>query len=680
MTSSRPFVRLTPAALEIGPNDTPRSQRFQDTYFDANDGLAETRHVFVDGCGLPETWQNSTRFTIGETGFGTGLNFLTAWHLWQKDPHRPRQLHYVSVEGFPLTPKDFKACHACWPEELQPLAQQLEAVYPSPQPGYHRVFLDDGKVLLTLLFGDVLDMLGDLDATIDAWFLDGFAPDRNPEMWRPEVFSEVARLSHPETRLATFTVAGPVRRGLAAAGFALNKRPGFGKKREVLSGTFEGPIQKTRQEPWFKRPKGAAAIHRTPKTDVVIIGNGLAGSASAHAFQKRGCNVTLIDQHGRVASGASSTPAAIFMPRLTAAPSVDGSFYGLAWSHLLRLFTALENQGFDLHRHTCGVLQIAANADEAKRQNAIADSGLLPPSFMKTLDAAEASALARVELDNGGLFFPHGGTVSSQRLCDALVHGLPLINDTRAAQIKQDGDAWCVLDGDRQTVVQADLVVLAGGIETQGFSQTQKLPLVGRLGQVTHAAATEDTARLSCVLTGQGYVTPALSGRHSLGATFDHLDAFDSRNGSLQGTLTPNSDADARNLKEAGALLPGWFDSASVTSSESWVGVRCTTPDHLPVVGPVPNFDAYENDFADIRHGHRWTTYPDPPYHEGLYVLTGLGARGTVSAPLAAEVLVSVAMGEPLPVPRDMAHALHPARFTIRDLKRRPATSQQTSK
>ena len=242
------------AQFETGPCGAPRSRLFNDTYFDNEDGWAESRHAFLRWCDVENLWRGRDRFSIGETGFGTGLNFLAAWHAWKADAHRPQRLNYISVEGFPLTSQELTGCFSAWPD-LAPLAAELIRHYPIPQSGYHRLFLAEGQVALTLLMGPVLGMLESFEAEIDAWFLDGFAPDRNPDMWQPNVLKELARLSHDKTRLATFTVASQVRRDLQAAGFRVEKRAGHGKKLEVLAGHFSGPKHKSRVEPWFTPPR-----------------------------------------------------------------------------------------------------------------------------------------------------------------------------------------------------------------------------------------------------------------------------------------------------------------------------------------------------------------------------------------------------------------------------------------
>ena len=236
--------------LSLSQNKAPRSNRFDDTYYDDENGLNESRHVFLGGCLLPQGWQNHRQFVICETGFGTGLNFLSAWHLWRQTSPNTSLLHFISVEGFPLSRSEMRLCLERW-SEMAPLAVDLLQAYPDPQPGMHRLFFEGGRVVLTLLFEPVAKALGDLEVDVDAWFLDGFAPDRNPDMWQVDVYKEMARLSKPDARLATFSAAGSVRRDLHTAGFEVAKREGSGRNREFLFGTYKGEPTQSRLEPWF---------------------------------------------------------------------------------------------------------------------------------------------------------------------------------------------------------------------------------------------------------------------------------------------------------------------------------------------------------------------------------------------------------------------------------------------
>ena len=242
--SNSPWQPVTPAALQWSSTGAPRSARFGDIYYSDEDGLEESRHVFLRGNDLPARWRAwpGGHFCIAETGFGTGLNFLLTWQAWLALPAPRPRLHYLSCEQFPLQRDDLARALACWPQ-LAPVAGELLRHYPGLVPGQHRLLLQGGQVTLDLWWADVNTALPDLQGRglplVDAWYLDGFAPARNESMWRPGVLEAVARLSRPGATFATFTAAGAVRRQLAAAGFTVTKTPGFGRKRECLRGRLE---------------------------------------------------------------------------------------------------------------------------------------------------------------------------------------------------------------------------------------------------------------------------------------------------------------------------------------------------------------------------------------------------------------------------------------------------------
>lgn len=640
---------------------TPWSDRFGDTYFDSDNGLEESRHVFLRGCALPDQWANQDKFVIGETGFGTGLNFLAAWQLWRHTAPRHSVLHYISIDRFPLTANEIAACLEQWPELAQ-LKSELMESYPDLQPGMHRLFLDNDRVVLTLIFDHVETALKGIDAKIDAWFLDGFAPGKNPDMWQPEIFRELARLSKPGARVATFTVAGHVRRDLKAAGFDVEKRAGIGKKRQVLAGRFNGRPDQTTVNPWFATPPGFDGS--SPR--IAIVGGGLAGAHAAYAFARRKCTVTLFDRHSKLAGEASSVPAAVFMPRLTAGDSVDGAYFATAWRFGLQLIGDLQNERSTELLHACGVLQLAHSQAELERLRKISQSKTLPTQAMQLLSAVKATDIAKVSLDQSGIFFPGGGWVSTGDLCRHLANDAVHRMGCSVARYRYEDGVWVLYGNDGESLGVADVVVIANGLNAGQMDQTSHLPLTARLGQMSYVEPSEKSRPLTCVLAGEGHVTPRIGEHHIIGATFDHIEdaQLEDRN------RTPSRDADLRNLGAARQLLPNALDNSVAVPDRSWTGLRCTTPDHLPVAGPVPNQKSYLSDFSDIRHGRHWVEYPNAQYHPGLYALTGLGARGLVTAPLAAELIASQALGEPLPIPRTMANALHPGRFTIRSLKR----------
>src|SRR3989442_5973016 len=261
VNDTRDMAALVPGKLDFR-DDTPYSAAFGDVYHSADGGIAQAEHVFLKGNGLPERWARRERFVILETGFGFGLNFLTTWQAWKRDASRCRRLHYVSIEKHPFTLADLRLLHQRYPE-LAPEAKALQAHWPLLVSGAHR--LEFGNIVLTLFFGDVA-ILRDLRLAADAVYLDGFAPAKNPDMGTHQVMRSVSRLAAHEATLPTWSVASSLRQALEATDFAVEKRAGFGGKREMLVATRTGvrPLQ------------GSDSIERR----AVVVGAGLAGAAA----------------------------------------------------------------------------------------------------------------------------------------------------------------------------------------------------------------------------------------------------------------------------------------------------------------------------------------------------------------------------------------------------------------
>ena len=271
---------ITPATLAFDPDGHPYSPFFDDVYHTTSGGLGQAQQVFLACNGLPSRWAGRAAFTIVETGFGLGLNFLATWAAWRADPARSRRLHFISIEKHPFRVDDLARLQAAWPE-LAELSAGLRRQWPALLPGVHRLGFDDGRVTLDLVFGDAVQALPLVEARADAFYLDGFSPACNPDMWSPAVFAQLARLAAPGASLATWSVAGEVRRGLQAVGFAVERRPGFGGKRQMLAGRFEGAA-----------PSPEAPAERR----ALVIGAGVAGSSVAERLAARGWQVVVVDE------------------------------------------------------------------------------------------------------------------------------------------------------------------------------------------------------------------------------------------------------------------------------------------------------------------------------------------------------------------------------------------------
>ncbi len=665
---------LASPGLTWAPGRVPMSSRFGDLYYSRDGDLDEARHVFLDGCGLPGAWRSGETFTICELGFGTGLNFLVTWEAWQRARLKNARLHYIAVEGFPLLQSELGEALLAWPQ-LRTTVRGLMRVYPQPQRGFHRVFPkvhgddDSSSLTLTFLFGEALDMLGQLEARVDAWFLDGFAPDKNPDMWRADVFAQLPRLSHTQsggTRVATYSAAGSVREGLAHAGFEVAKAPGFGHKREMVRGRFIGGLKiEPLLQPWFAQPPSAhgAGGH------AAIIGAGVAGTSVAFALNRRGWRTTLIDRHKTIAAETSGNPMGILVPRLTAATNAhDGRFYAAAWRFVLDVLEEISDSSLTMLGDRCGALQLATDDAEAARQKSIVAAAMLPEPLLFQVTAKEASEIAGCAVPYGGLYFPQGGWLRPRAYCAALAQKSHTLLDVDAVSLAHSGGFWKIADGAGRVQVQADVVILANGLGAGTVPDTAWLPLVARRGQISMTPPTNMSAALRAVLSFGPYITPPYHGAHYIGATFDTADPAQTF-----GDISANPADDIRNIAAINAALPDMLAAEATIPPHHRAAIRCTSPDHLPMAGPVPDQGAYLRDFAEMRHGHPWAKYPEAAYQAGLYVLTALGSRGLTAAPMAGEVLAAHITGEPWPLERDLMTALHPARFLVRDLKRREA-------
>ncbi|VVP29811.1 tRNA 5-methylaminomethyl-2-thiouridine biosynthesis bifunctional protein MnmC [Pseudomonas fluorescens] len=653
---------LPHAQLDWDDQGRPRSRVFDDVYFSDQSGLEETRYVFLEQNRLAERFaalSASGRLVIGETGFGTGLNFLCAWQLFEQHAVAGARLHFVSVEKYPLSPADLQRALALWPE-LKPLADQLLKHYVAIHQGFQRITLANGRVTLTLLIGDALEQLPQLDAQIDAWFLDGFAPAKNPDMWTAELFVELARLAAPGSTISTFTSTGWVRRLLNAAGFKMKRTPGIGHKWEILRGEFLGwppevapPVP---EKPWFARPAAVNGERRA-----LVIGAGLAGCATASSLAARGWQVSLLERHARVAQEASGNPQGVLYLKLSAHGTALSQLIVSGFGYTRRLLESLQ-RGTDWD--DCGVLQLAFNAKEAERHAQLAAA--FPEDLLQWLEQPEAQNRAGVGLAHGGLYYPEGGWVHPPALCQAQAAqaNIELLSHQEALELRKIDDQWQAFDGER-LLASAAVVVLAGAAEIKRFAQSAELPLKRIRGQITCLAETPQSQALTTVVCAEGYVAPARLGEHTLGASFDF------NNDDLNPT-TAEHVGNLAMLEEISTDLVTRLHIGEqlVEDLQGRAAFRCTSPDYLPIVGPLADREAFLEAYAALSKDARLIPDIACPWLDGLYVNSGHGSRGLITAPLSGELLAAWLDNEPLPLPRSVAEACHPNRFALRRLIR----------
>ena len=603
------------ASIDFNASGTPVARHFDDVYFSNQGGLEEAQFVFLNGNKLPERWQMHAReqFVIAETGFGTGLNFLASLQQFaafrQAYPHAPlKHLYFLSSEKYPLKAQDLIQALSPF-VNLAASIQALIAQYPPPVAGCHRLFFPEWHCTLDLWFGDVAESLpawacGN-DGLVDAWYLDGFAPTKNPDMWQPSLYQHMARLSRHHATMATFTAAGHVRRGLNEAGFSMHRQKGFGRKREMLTGTL--------------RHDRVLSSNALP-TDVAIVGAGIAAAALADQLCRLGVRTQVYCAANEWADGASGNIQAGVYPQLHVDGSPASQIQASSFLFARRYYALLSQQGFAFDHAFCGVLQLAFNDTQRVRMEKLASAGVWPESLVRQVTQEEACEIAGISLGYPALWLPKGGWVSPKSLIAALI--------ARARQTgnltyqfahklmsweSTDSGVSCHFSNGQHAHHQH--LIIATGADAVDLAQLQGLPLRVVRGQVEHIAAQPALSPLRTVLCHKGYVTPSHNGKHALGSTYGKGE---------RDTNVRATDSQANmNMHQSVLGNTAWFGSI-VHDGEARASVRLALPDHLPAVGRLAG--------------------------ENVSVLLGLGSRGFTTAPLMANILISELCGQPSPL------------------------------
>lgn len=537
-----PSPNSPPASPLIWRDDgMPQSALYGDVYFSSADGLAETRAVFLTGCGLPAAWRGRDHFTVGELGFGTGLNIAALLDLWRKEKAPDQRLHVFSIEAHPITRDEAARALAVWPE-LGEAAQVLLDHWPGQARGFHRIDLPGFDATFDLAVMDVEEALTAWDGAADAWFLDGFSPALNPAMWREEILAAVAARSAPGARAATFTVAGAVRRGLAAAGFQVDKRPGFGRKKERLEAVMPDQPQE------LSRPRRLA-----------VIGGGIAGAAMARAARAEGLEVTVFDDGEAPASG---NPAALVTPALDAGGGPRAALPAQAFARAVALYAELPEAII-----ARGVLKLAVAPRDGERHAAVAAQDLFEPDAMTLLDADVVAARLGEPVE-AALEMAQALVVEPARVLKAWRGPA---TPARVARLAHEDGVWRLFDPEDRLLAEADAVVLAGGAgQARLWPSAPIRPVRGQ------ATWTDRPAPAPAAFGG--YAIPTRDGV-LIGATHDR-DVIE--------TDAREAD-DRRNLQALAKGLPDLAARLTDAPLRGRAAVRATTADHLPLAGAVPD-------------------------------------------------------------------------------------------
>src|SRR5690625_3751447 len=629
---------------------------YGDVYHSLSGAMEQADYVFLQGNDLPMRWQGRAQFTICETGFGLGNNFLTTWYRWLQDPQRSQRLHFVSFEAHPLPRHELARQLQRSPAVLQPLAQQLIKAWPKLLPGLHRLEFEQGQLSLTLIFGRIEHTAPLAQLRADAFFLDGFAPRLNPAMWTPALFTQLVRLAAQGATLATWCTASAVRRALQNAGFVLEKRPGFAFKREMLTGRLRSHL-------------GQPAVSTPAPKRVLVVGGGIVGAATAAALAHRGAVVTVCDplfaapkQSGTIPSAlnlgaAHAGHAAVAMVPLLARqdpPRARLSRLGLALAALR--WGPLLGQHWFLHP----ALHLPENASQAQydRQtleelgfdtqwvhwyqgenaagtNKFPDvTGEFPDEaggFSDgTSEFSDGMSLAKAGIaPYGGWYFHQSYVVRPAALIAALMQH-PLITPiaTTIQRLERQADGWRAWGTDQQFSAQAVVLANAAGVKQllKPHCDPEDYPRLFRArvvqGQIGHYPSDYVTAPQVPLLNGPGYLLHDHQNTAVLGSSYQRDAAPISWSSAVQ------KEIEERLQPHLGPLMP------QQGAQGGWVGERLASPDHRPQIGPVGSRD------------------------NALWVASAMGSNGFSWASVAAEYVAADFFHEPQVLTTDLQRAV----------------------
>ncbi|MDP8171136.1 bifunctional tRNA (5-methylaminomethyl-2-thiouridine)(34)-methyltransferase MnmD/FAD-dependent 5-carboxymethylaminomethyl-2-thiouridine(34) oxidoreductase MnmC [Pasteurella skyensis] len=656
--------KLTFASISFNTDNTPFSTQFDDIYFSTQNGLAESVYVFQEGNQLWEKWLNHSQsaFVIAETGFGTGLNFFAVAERFQQfrqqnPQHQLQRLYFISFEKHPLTSQQLTQVHSNYPQFAN-FSQHLTACWNVWQTGCQRYHFDN--VYLDLWFGDILDnlpQLGDLyNEKIDVWFLDGFAPDKNPQMWCEALYQQMFRLTKNGGTFATFTAASIVRKGLQAVGFDVKKRKGFGKKREMLWG--EKPQQSEKlaiKVPYYYQQP------QEKTEDIAIVGGGIASLFLSLSLLEKGKKVTLYCKDNALAQNASGNLQGAIYPQLSDDDERNIRFYVHSFDYALQRIQQLEPQ-IDFEHSLSGVAIYGYNQKNQDKLQKLADLNY-DHSLFHLCNAKQLSEKIGLPVTNGGGFIPRAGWLSPiQFVQNSFAYlekkGLKIVLNHEVTNPVFQDNLW-QWQHNGETFAHQTLV-LANGHTLKDFEQTQGIPLYAVRGQVSQFPTTPELQKLKTVLCYDGYLTPvSAQGTHCIGASHvrDNTDTHFS--------LEEHQQNIAKLQKNVTAC--DWNKEIDHSQNLARIGVRATLRDRIPMVGSVGNLDKQREQYNNLFNLRRRRkpigtaiVYPQ------LYTIVGLGSRGLTTAPLLGELLASQICNEPIPLSEDLWHVLNPNRVWLR--------------
>ena len=607
----------------------PYSEEFGDIYFNTYEPLNESKYVFVSA--LDEIWESKDRFIIAEAGFGAGLNFLTAFNKFKNSD---KFLHFVSVELNPLKKEDLIEIYKNL-DAFHELSDELISKYPPLIRGVHRLNFKNSRITLDLCFGDIAEILPELDFKADIWFMDGFAPSKNADMWSEDVFKNVANLSRIGTTLRTYSSAKSVRDALSRSGFKVEIQKGYAKKREMIKATleFNGEFNKN---PWFSRHDANGNV--SPKT-ALVVGGGVAGCVSAYKLNELGLNVTIAEKMENIALNGSGNHCGILMPLITK-PSVE-----LGRMHMNAFLQATRFYKETMKDDECEFIGAIDYAHDDK----------LIERFCAWLEFDDENGVFKIDLKSSpypSAFIKNGAKARPVKMCKAASSGIKTLLGYELIRYEILENSQILAEFKNGEKITTDVLILALGSDSMEFFADFDIRLSFVRGQVTHIKPIIDQKPFSA----KGYVCPEADGVQVVGATYDRNLKLDE----------PRTSDDEKNLADISEFL----DSKKPQILGSKVGYRSYSGDRFPLIGRLYDEEFYKEKYKSLL----WTKNKDQnlsaKYIPNVYVSTAHGSRGLCTAVLGAELICDLIFNRPLCIEKSLFDDLHSARFLVRKLKK----------
>lgn len=633
---------------KIAPK-TIYSNIYNDVYWSKEGGLEEKTHVFIEGNKLKERWVTKENFTIFELGFGAGLNFLATKRAWENS-RRLGSLNYISVELHPIPRTTLREILLEF-EELKEHTEEFLAQYPENFYKIHRIEFQSSKIFLTIWIGTALDALKELYFYADAFFLDGFSPSKNPDMWSKEIFAWLKKHSQKFSTFSTYSVSKTVKENALENGFEIQTQKGFGTKREMLIGKLNLNDTYNLVKKYFPFP-----THKNNLQNITILGSGLSGLCLGYSFSLRDIKVTIIDENPTLGANASSNPLGYFFPKLTKklTTASELSLIGTRFTqNRISLWNKQLNQTIG---ENLGVFLYFSNQREKENFESAFQSHNLEPDLLKEKEVSilgESKTLLHFKL--GGYFKP---LEFSKAMVDYLnLQGTRFQFGQKIAKLTFD-KTWKLWDTDQHLVWETEILILANSFGILDFEQA-KLPFQKIRGQICLLPSELQYYEKTPFLTEDTYLI-SNDNILLLGATFNPYDS----------NPNPNPEHNELLLRRLRNSLPNltFIDGKNLFSK---VGFRANSKDRLPVLGCLPIETEYKKDYKNFQKGYSDKNYPFGKVYPNLYVLSGMGSKGISYAPVLAESLVSLICGEAPAIPISILEALHPARFIMRDIMRK---------